>query len=143
MEIAKLQKELHKAMQNIETMEEHIPEAMTGDYTLSLEELVSAIRRQKEKIAEQEKKIQETKDSLKGMAVTTEEWNELKSNIPTWKQVFREADAQTQRVLVNKLIERIDVTNEQIVVRFKINLNDFLPRIRCDSRTIPYTPCSA
>ena len=141
-EIAKLQKELSKAKQAIETIEEHIPEAMTGDYPLSLEELASAIRRQKEKIAEQERMIQEKKDSLKGMAVTAEEWKELKSNIPTWKQVFAEADTQTQRVLVNKLIERIDVTNEQIVVRFKINLNDFLPRISGDSATILYRPDS-
>lgn len=142
-EIAKLQKEIHKARQAIETIEEHIPEAMTGDYLLSLEELASAIRRQKEKIAEQEEKIQEKKDSLKGMEVTADEWKELQSNIPTWKQVFREADTQTQRVLVNKLIERIDVTNEQIVVRFKINLDDFLPRISDDSRTTPCKPCSA
>lgn len=141
-EIIKLQKELSKEKQAIETMEEHIPEAMTGDYPLSLEELASAIRRQKEKIAEQERMIQEKKDSLKGMAVTAEEGKELKSNIPTWKQVFAEADTQTQRVLVNKLIERIDVTNEQIVVRFKINLNDFLPRISGDSATILYRPDS-
>lgn len=141
-EIAKIQKEIDKALQAIGTMEEHIPEAIAGDYPLSLEELASAIRRQKEKLTEQERKIQEKRDSLKGMAVTTDEWNELKSNIPTWKQVFREADTQTQRVLVNKLIERIDVTNEQIVVRFKISLNDFLPRNSDDSDTIPYRSCS-
>lgn len=140
-ELAKLQKELSKIMQAIATMEEHIPEAITGDYSLSLEELASAIRKQKEKIVKQERMIQEKKDSLKGMAVTTEEWKELKSNIPTWKQVFADADTQTQRVLVDKLIERIDVTNERIVIRFKINLNDFLPRISGDSDTIPYTPC--
>lgn len=127
-EIERLQKEVDKAIQAVKTMEEHIPEAMTGNYTLSLEELASAIRRQKEKIAEQEKNIEEKEHSLKGMNVTADEWKELKSSIPTWKQVFREADRTTQRVLVNKLIERIDVTNEQIVVRFKVNLNDFLPR---------------
>ena len=35
-EIAKLQKEVRRAMQAIGTMEEHIPEAMAGDYPLSL-----------------------------------------------------------------------------------------------------------
>lgn len=139
-EIAKLQKELAKTIQGIETMEEHIPEAMKGDYALSLDELVSAIRKQKEKTAEREKQIQEKREIIKGMTVTVDEWKELKENIPTWQQVFREADTQTQRVLVNKLIERIDVTNEQIVVRFKINLNDFLPRISDDSCTILCKP---
>lgn len=140
-EIAKMQKEIDKEMQAVETMEEHIPEAITGNYPLSLEELASAIRKQKEKITEQEQRIQEKEDDLKGMAVTTDEWQSLKSNIPTWEQVFRGADTQTQRVLVNKLIERIDVTDEQIVVRFKINLNDFLPRMDGDSDTIRCKPC--
>ena len=136
-EIAKMQKEIDKVMQAVENMEEHIPEAITGSYPLSLEELASAIRKQKEKITEQEQRIQEKKDSLNGMAVTTGEWQSLKSNIPTWKQVFKKANTQTQRVLINKLIERIDVTDEQIVVRFKINLNDFLPRMDGDSPTTP------
>lgn len=142
-EITKLQKEIDKAMQAVETMEEHIQEAITGNYPLSLEELAAAIRKQKEKITKQEQRIQEKKDGLNGMAVTTAEWQSLKSNIPTWKQVFKEADTQTQRVLVNKLIEQIDVTDEQVVVRFKINLNDFLPRMDGDSPTTLCTPCSA
>lgn len=142
-EITKLQKEIDKAMQAVETMEEHIQEAITGNYPLSLEELASAIRKQKEKITGQEQRIQEKKDGLNGMAVTTDKWQSLKSNIPTWKQVFKEADTQTQRVLANKLVERIDVTDEQIVVQFKINLNDFLPRMGGDSPTTPCTPCSA
>ena len=52
---------------------------------------------------------------------------------------FQNADAETQRVLVNKLVDRIDVTDEQIVIRFKLNLNDFLPRISGGSGTTPYT----
>ena len=57
---------------------------------------------------------------------------------PTWQQVFQNADAETQRVLVNKLVDRIDVTDEQIVIRFKLNLNDFLPRISGDFGTTLY-----
>ncbi|MEY8339008.1 recombinase family protein [Lachnospiraceae bacterium 62-35] len=126
-EISKLQKELIKIIQTIESMEEHIPEAVTGTYPLSLEELVSAIRKQKEKKTEQKKQIQEKENTLKGMAAVIDEWKERKENIPTWQQVFKEADAQTQRVLVNKLIDRIDVTEEEIVIYFKINLNDVCP----------------
>jgi len=142
-EIKKLQKELEKTEQGIATMEQHIPEAMTGTYALSLEELVSMIHRQQEKKEGQEALIQEKKEKLKQIAVTTGEWEELRTQIPTWQQVFREAGTETQRVLVNKLIERIDVTNTQIIVRFKINLNDFLPRISGDSGTILYKHDSA
>lgn len=142
-EIAKLKKELEKTIKGIETLEEHIPEAMTEDYTLSLTELMGVIRKQKEKKAEMEGHLQEKQEALNEVRVTADEWKDLKANMPTWQQIFREADTQTQRVLVNKLIERIDVTNEQIVVRFKFNLNDFLPRISGGSDTIPCIPCSA
>lgn len=139
-EIKKLQKELEKTAEGIATMEQHIPEAMTGTYALSLEELVSVIHRQQEKKEEQEALIQEKKEKLKQIAVTTGEWEELRTQIPTWQQIFKESGRETQRVLVNKLIDRIDVTNEQIVIRFKINLNDFLPRISGDSGTTLYKP---
>ena len=86
--------------------------------------------------------MQEKRDSIKGRAAITE-GNGPQSNLPTWKQVFREADIQTQRVLVNKLIDRIDITKEQMVVRFKINPKDFLPRNSDGSDTTPYTPGSA
>ena len=44
------------------------------------------------------------------------------------------ADTATKRVLVDKLIERIDITKDDIVIRFKININDFFqqPRINDD-----------
>ncbi len=140
-EIKKLLKELEKTEEGIATMEQHIPEAMTGAYALSLEELVAVIHRQQEKKEEQEAQIQEKKERLQQMAVTVGEWEELRTQIPTWQQVFKEAGRETQRVLVNRLIDRIDVTDDQIVIRFKINLNDFLPRMSDGSGTTPYKPC--
>lgn len=140
-ELKRLKKELEKTVRGITTMEQHIPEAMTGAYALSLEELVAVIHRQQEKKEEQEAQIQEKKERLQQMAVTVGEWEELRTQIPTWQQVFKEAGRETQRVLVNRLIDRIDVTDDQIVIRFKINLNDFLPRMSDGSGTTPYTPC--
>ena len=68
----------------------------------------------------------------------------LKKKIPTWKQVVLNADVATKRVLVNRLIERIDIKKDEIVVRFKINLDDFLPqpRISGGSDTILCKPGS-
>lgn len=131
--IRKLEKELKKTVEGITAMEAYIPEAISGTYPLSIEELASAIRRQREKAEEQKRLLKEKKSSIREATLTAEEWIQLKSEIPTWQQVFQKADKATQRVLVNKLIDRIDVTDEQIVIRFKLNLNDFLPRISGDS----------
>ena len=53
--IRKLQKELTKTADGIATMEERIPEAIAGSYPLSIAELASAIRKQKEKEEEQKR----------------------------------------------------------------------------------------
>ncbi len=129
-EIKKLTKELEKITHGIEVMQSHIPEAMTGNYPLSVEEIANAIHSQQEKQQAQKQLIREKEQMLKEASVSNSEWEELRTKLPTWKQVFEEADCHTQRVLVNKLIERIDITKEQIVIRFKINLNDFLPQPR-------------
>lgn len=142
-EIQKDTQELHKIQSGIDIMEEKLPLAMTGDYVLTLEELASAIRKQKEKLALCKEKIEQKEEQLKQIGIDYGEWKELEKNIPTWKEIFYHADVPTKRVLVNKLIEKISITDEQIVITFKINLDDFLKRRTIsDSDTTPYKPDS-
>ena len=125
-------------------MESKIPDAMTGDYPLSLEELVSIIKNHKEQAQQQQEVITEKELELKNTSVSLNEWEDIRNKIPTWQEVFLNADVATKRVLVNKLVERIDVKKTEVVIRFKINLNDFIPqpRICGDSPTIPCKLCS-
>ncbi len=131
--IGRLEKELKKTAERIAAMEECIPEAVSGAYPLSVEALASAIRRQKEKAEEQNRLLQEKRSFLREAEVTAGEG--INAQIPTWQQVFRKADAETQRVIVNKLVDRIDVTEEQMVIRFKLSLKDFLPYKKSSCRT--------
>lgn len=143
-ELDKEQSELENIQQKISVMENNIPNAMTGDYPLSLEELAGIIRKHKELEQKHKRIVEERKAELDAMKVSMDDWESIRSKIPTWQDVFWNADTTTKRVLVNKLIERIDITKDSVNIRFKINLNDFftLPRITDGSGTIPYKPCS-
>ena len=143
-ELDKEQSELENIQQKISVMENNIPNAMTGDYPLSLEELVGIIRKHKELEQKHKRIVEERKAELDAMKVSMDDWENIRSKIPTWQDVFWNADTTTKRVLVNKLIERIDITKDSVNIRFKINLNDFftLPRITDGSGTIQYKPCS-
>ena len=143
-ELYKEQSELENIQQKIAVMENNIPNAMTGDYPLSLEELAGIIRKHKELEKKHKRIVEEKKAELDAMKVSMDDWENIRSKIPTWQDVFWNADTTTKRVLVNKLIERIDITKDSVNIRFKINLNDFftLPRITDGSGTIPYKPCS-
>ncbi len=116
----KLQKEIAKTTENIYAMQEFIPDAVNGSFALSIEETASAIRRLEEKRTFLEKQIQEKETGISQMQ--KEEYR-----MPTWQEVFIKADKETQRVLVNKLVERIEVTKEQILICFRIPGKYFYP----------------
>lgn len=128
-EIRKLKKESDKIVNGITIMQEHIPDAMTGGYALSVEELANAIHRMQEKADEQQKVIAEKEKMLKQTSAAKNEGEKWKENPPAWKQLFKEADRQTHRILANKLIEQISIMQGKLVIRLKVNLNDFYPDI--------------
>ena len=55
------------------------------------------------------------------MIVSMQGLEELRQKIPTWQEIFLYAKTPVKRVLVNKLIERIDVKDTEIHIRFKIH----------------------
>lgn len=122
--------ELSKIRSNIDVLEDKIPQAITGEYPLSLEELVHIIEKQKRKEQEQTAQIDELEKELQNTSASITDWETLRTKIPTWREVFLKADTPDKRVLVNKLIERIDITENQVIIRFKINLDEFLPQPR-------------
>ena len=129
-ELDREQSELKNIQNKIAVMESNIPNAMTGDYPLSLEELADIIRKHRELEKKHKRIVEEKEAELDAMKVSMDDWESIRSRIPTWQDVFWNADTTTKRVLVDKLIERIDITRDNINIRFKINLNDFftLPR---------------
>lgn len=130
-EIKKDKEEKEKVEKNIEVMESKIPLAMQGEYPLSLNELADLIRKQKDVLADWQMVIEKKEAELKSAVLSYRDWDDVRKNIPTWQDIFLNADVATKRVLVNKLIERIDIKKEEVLVRFKINLDEFIsqPRI--------------
>ncbi len=123
-EIKKEKEELNKIQSNIEVMEEKIPIVMQGEYLLSLENLVELINKQKEKYDNQKWKIEQLEKQFIQSKVSCDECDKLRKSIPTWPQVFLNADLVTKRVLVNKLIDRIDIKKEEVIIKFKINIEN-------------------
>ena len=125
MTVKKERAKLNEIENNISVMENNIPAAMTGSYPLSLDELTALIKKQKELYDIQKTVIKEKEQEISRSAVGQDEWLSLRKEISFRQSVFWESDAATKRVLVNRLIRRIEVTEEQIVVKFKVNLEDF------------------
>ena len=109
-------------------MEKNIPNAMTGEYPFTVEELAEIIRKYKQQEKEQSQRIRQKETELKNSSAADDRRKEIPEKIPAWQTVFRNADIPTKRVFVNHLIDRIYVKKDEIVIRFKWNLPELLPQ---------------
>ena len=123
--LEKEQSILSTIKKKIDIMESYISDAMTGDYPLTLDELVCNIRKRKEEFCNQQEIVKEKELLYKNASVCEKDWLELKKQLPTWQEVFKNSDVATKRVLVNKLINRIDVKKDEVTIQFKINPDEF------------------
>ena len=123
--VFKEKNKLKKIQQKIDVLENNVPNAMLEEYPLSLEELVAIINKHKEQLKTQQEVIKQKEADLNCVAVNAADRQELRQYIPSWKDIFMHTDTAAKRVLIDKLIERIDITKDDIVIRFKININDF------------------
>ena len=98
---------------------------------MSLEDLKASLDILKEKEKKQLSLINQLKDEIDKYNVTIHDWEEIRENIPSWHDMLLNADIQTKRVLINKLVNRIEITKDEVKIHFKVNVNDFFqqPRI--------------
>lgn len=121
-----IQKEVQKLRADIETLEDKIPEAIRGDYYFSVEKLSAMIQEKEQKIiklTEQEKLIQSKSQQNQ---IASKDLEKFISIIPNWKEEFQNADMATKKMLLASLIDRIEVKDMDIRIKFKIRLENFI-----------------
>lgn len=120
-ELDREKKVLEERKRKTALMEEKIPDAITGEYPLSLDDLINLIKSEKEKTEKQYTVIQQKVKELEDMTASIRDRENLRKNTPTWQEIFLHAETPVKRVLVDKLIERIDIKETEIRIRFKIH----------------------
>ena len=129
-ELKKKRTKLKKIKDKISVMEDNLPEAMMGNYIIPLEQLYQLILAQKANYTALLADIDAKESELKETAVSIKEWDFIRKKINSWEDVFINSDSASKRVLVNRLVERIDIKKDEIKIRFRINLNDFFTQPR-------------
>ena len=143
--------EISRIQKDIEVMKSHIPAAMSGNYPLHVECIAQLIQNFEEKQKQKEAKLQEIEAYIENARLKESEISSDCEVLPTWKEVFLNADKQTKRVLINRLIEKVTITREKITITCRIQLNGTetvnpamntekeQSQISGDSATTPYT----
>lgn len=125
-ELQAIHKKQSQLKLDIQTLEEKIPEAIRGDYYFSVEKLSSMLSEKEQEYQELEKKAEIIKKKQLQTVSQSSKLEKFIDTIPNWKETFRQADTAAKKMLLSSLIERIEVKDSDINIKFKIRLNDFL-----------------
>jgi len=124
-EIKLLNQSITKIQNGINVMELHIPEAMTGEYALSIGELAKAIRTSKENLSEEQSSLDKLNNKLEENKSSKEKIKEMNNFIVTWDDVFNNADPCTKRVMINKIVHKISIKKDEINITYRFKLDNF------------------
>lgn len=143
-EIKDLEKEIKNLLADIETLEEKLPEAIRGEFAFSVDKL-SAIISDKESL-KKEKEIQKKslQKQLEEISLQSNELMTFVEAMPKWNEIFSQADVQTKQMILSTLIDKIIVKDDDITIKFKIRLDNFLDEKLLEndgSPTILYKLC--
>lgn len=144
-EKAVLLKSLKAAQGDIATLQENIPAALRGESAFSAGQLSSMIRDREEKIAGLKQQIAARDREYRDTQLKKKDLQSMGSIISNWGELFKACSMAEQKVMLAKLIERIEIKENDIRIKFRISMEEFgegRQGISGDSPTIPYTPCS-
>lgn len=125
-ELKQLQKEQSTLKLDIETLEEKIPEAIRGDYFFSVEKLSDLIKEKEKALEETKQRAKVIQSELSAVDIQDEELKQFINHIPNWEELYTNAEIPEKQMILASLIDKIIVKDDDITIRFKINLENFI-----------------
>lgn len=119
------QNSLSITRQKLQVIRNKILESELENTLLDVDDLKKLLEEHKENERVQSENIEKLKEELAVAEVSLMDWEQVCSQIPTWQEIFLDADNSAKRVLINRLVNKITVSPNEIKIYFKINLNDF------------------
>ncbi len=141
-------RQIDKLTEDIHTLEDKIPEAIRGGYCFSAEAWARMIQEKGEQLKALRKDRAKLRSQMEQTEITDGDLARLGSLVPDWEEVFEAAGTPEKKMLLASLIERVDVRDDGIRIKFRIRIDDFYGnadekvRRTTHSPTTPYTPCS-
>lgn len=124
-ELERIKKDSRNTRLDIETLEEKIPAAIRGDYFFSADKLASIIKEKEQEMLSLEEERKAILEEAKQAELENSDMEMFLQMVPNWKEEFKNADVTTKQMLLAAMIEKIEVKEDGIKIKFKIQLDNF------------------
>ena len=125
-----LQKERQEIKKKIDVLDEELTKVLIGESELSKEHIDRVLNKNIENLESLDIQIKEIEEKIQVNVISETEALAVQKLVPVWREVFDSASLEVKKVLLSLLIEKIVVTGKDIDIYFRINMTDFLNRIK-------------
>ncbi|MDE7185192.1 MAG: hypothetical protein K2O40_12165, partial [Lachnospiraceae bacterium] len=139
-ELEAIHKRQRTLKMDIRTLEEKIPEAIRGEYYFSAEKLSAMIKEKNREEEELYNRAEQIRNRLLQAADQDYDMEKFVTRLPNWKEEFQNADTQTKRMLLSCLIDKVEVRDNDINIKFRLHPGDWTLPESIDIPTTPYKP---
>ena len=78
---------------------------------------------------------------MEEISVQSEEMKQFIDLMPKWNELFQESDTQTKQMMISTLVDKIIVKDEEITIKFKIRLEEYMYKSLPECGGCGTTPC--
>ena len=141
-----LVREMESAERDISTLRENIPAALRGESVFQAAQLSGLVRQKEERLSALRRQAADKDREYQETQLKERDLKNMGNIISNWGDLFKNSSMAEQKVMLSMLIERIDVKENDIKIKFRINMQEFAWKThgnRIDPHTTLYIPCSA
>jgi len=125
-QIKELEKSIKDNTNKLNLLKEEIVKSITGDSSFSSELLGELIEQYKSTIEDLEKRKEAVEKIHNQKQLEFSQMTQVKEMIPNWKQEFENSTTEQKKMLLSAIIKQVIVHNEQIEIKLKLDLNEFI-----------------
>lgn len=127
-ELQTIQQKIKQVEKDIATLKSQLPQAIRGEFAITLEELRELIELNKQNLEQQSKEFTKKQQEFDTYDLKQKDIQQLSHIIPKWEG-FQELPLQQQRMFLAMIINKIEVKEGEMRIEMKIRADDFLPPI--------------
>lgn len=125
-ELNSIKKELKDTEVNIDVLKKEIVKVLSGESSFSSELINELLTEKENKRIELIASINEVEKRINQKNIEDEELLQIKDKIPVWKNEFKKADLDVQKMLISEIIKEIRIYNDRYEIDFRIQLNNYI-----------------
>ena len=125
-QIRELEKNIKEYSNKNDLLKEEIMNVITGKSTFTRELISELMEENKQKIENFQKQKIRLEHLKKQKEVDFEQMLKMKSMIPDWKEVLKNASCERKKMILSAMIKEIVVYDHKIDIHLRISFNEFL-----------------